>query len=295
MADRKIDGLGVALVTPFKEDLTIDYDSLGKLIEHVISGGCDYIVALGTTAETPTLTHQEKIEVSDFIIKSVKRRIPVVIGIGGNSTISVADEIRNWDLSGFDAILSVTPFYNKPSQKGLYLHFKTICDASPIPIILYNVPGRTGINLSAHTTLELAAYNEKIIGIKEASGKFDQSLEIIEKSPESFSLISGNDSETFRLMEAGANGVVSVLANALPKEMKRLVTLCKENKFQEAEILQESLRSLTGRLFEDGSPSGVKALLAHMGLVENILRLPLVPVNKQTEEAIIKEYGDLLK
>ena len=293
MADTKLEGLGVALVTPFKEDFSIDYSGLERLIEHVIEGGCDYIVALGTTAETPTLSREEKNALTQFIKEKVSGRLPLVIGIGGNNTYGVIEEIRSRDLTGYEAILSVVPYYNKPTQEGLYQHFRTISEASPIPILLYNVPGRTGVNLTAKTTIKIYRDSKNIIGIKEASGNISQSEEIIKGTDNNFKLISGNDSDTFSLMDLGARGVISVLANAYPKEVKKLVTLCQNKETTEAKNYQESLQTLIKNLFIDGNPAGVKALLSQMNIVKNILRLPLVPVSKEIEKELIKSTAFL--
>ncbi|MCH5240405.1 MAG: 4-hydroxy-tetrahydrodipicolinate synthase [Muribaculaceae bacterium] len=286
----KFTGLGVALVTPFKRDFSIDYDSLKKVINFVIEGGCDYIVALGTTAETPTLTREEKDEITSFIRKETGGRIPLVLGIGGNNTQRVIRNIEQRDLEGYSAILSVTPYYNKPTQEGLFQHFKAISESSPLPIILYNVPGRTGVNMTSNTTLRLALSSPKFIGIKEASGKLDQSQEIIKGAPAGFSLISGNDSDTAAIMAMGGSGVISVLGNVLPSNMKKLVELCRNLKFDEATELQMRLNPLIKYLFEDGNPAGVKCLLSKSGLVENFLRLPLVGVSDTIKEKLEKEF-----
>lgn len=288
-------GLGVALVTPFKEDLSIDYEALGNLISHVITGGVDYIVVLGTTAETPTLSLEEKNEVARFIRKKTDNQVPLVLGIGGNNTKGVINDILSRDLDGYSAILSVTPYYNKPTQEGLYLHFKEISQASPLPILLYNVPGRTGVNLSAATTLRLVETCPNICGIKEASGDINQAKEIIDKAPSKFNLVSGNDSDIYSIMQLGGKGVISVLANAFPAEVKKIVSLCNNRQFEEAKKLQEDLNPLIGHLFEDGNPGGVKALLTQLGLVKNILRLPLVPVGRTVYENLSKKSAKYIK
>lgn len=280
-------GLGVALITPFKKDLSIDFDSLEKIIHHTLHGGVDYLVVLGTTAETPTLSAEEKQEITSFVRDTVKERVPLVIGIGGNNTAGVIRDIQTRDLQGYSAILSVAPYYNKPTQEGLFRHFKAIADSSPLPIILYNVPGRTGVNMSALTTLKLAESSGNICGIKEASGKLDQSEEILELAPKSFSLISGNDSDTTALMKMGASGVISVLANAFPSQVKTLVEHCKNGNQDLANNCQDKLASIIGPIFEDGNPAGIKAVLSHMGLCSNVLRLPLVPVSKNVESRLI--------
>ena len=294
MAEIDFKGLGVALATPFKRDLSIDYKALDSLISNTIEGGCDYLVVLGTTAETPTLSYEEKLGITKYIKTSAGGRVPLILGIGGNNTSAVIEDIMSRDLDGYSAILSVTPFYNKPSQEGLFRHFKSICEASPLPLILYNVPSRTGVNLTAQTTIRLAEFSPKILGIKEASGNLQQAKEIIENAPEGFRVISGNDSDTFRFMQAGAAGVISVLANAFPAQVKHLVNLCVQNKFSEAENYQNKLSSIILPLFEEGNPAGVKAVLSQMGLMENILRLPLVPVSKNVDEKLKKASAELL-
>lgn len=286
MADFSLTGVGVALPTPFKKDGSIDFLSLENLINHVISGGVNYIVALGTTAETPTLTKDEKYKIAGFINEVVSLRVPLVIGIGGNNTKAVVIKTETFDLKGYSAILSVTPYYNKPSQEGLFYHFKEIVDKSPLPIILYNVPSRTGVNLSAETTLKLAAYSSKFCGIKEASGNKDQCKEIIERSPENFSLVSGDDATTLELMKLGAKGVISVLANAFPSQVKKLADCLEEQKIKESEDCHNSIKPLFGPLFEDGNPAGIKALLNQLGICENILRLPLVPASKEVQKKL---------
>ena len=286
MAEANIKGLGVALVTPFKKDSGIDYEGLGRLIEHVIEGGCDYIVALGTTAETPTLTQEEKLTLTDFIREQSAGRVPLVIGIGGNCTRQVCEEIKNRDLRGYSAMLSITPYYNKPTQEGLYQHYKSIAEVSPLPVVLYNVPGRTGVNLTARTTLRLAHDFEKICGIKEASGNITQCQEIIEGAPEGFMVISGDDSATCELMKRGAKGVISVLANAYPSQVRRLVSLCEACCLKDSQETQTLLDEMIGPLFEEGNPAGVKAALSDMKIIENVLRLPLLPVSSQLADKI---------
>ena len=293
MADLKIDGLGVALTTPFKEDLSIDYESLEQLIDYVINGGCDYLVALGTTAETPCLSYEEKLIVTKFIKEKNDGRVNLVLGIGGNNTAQVIEEIKRRDLDGYEAILSVTPYYNKPTQEGLYRHYKAISEASPLPVILYNVPGRTGVNLSADTTIRLSNLPSNICGIKEASGKTEQCERIINGAHQGFKLISGDDGSISPLMKIGASGVISVLANAFPQKVRKLVDLCKAKRFDEAEVLQNKMQSIIGHLFEDGNPAGVKALLAQKGIMKNILRLPLVPVSSRIEEKLYIEAEEL--
>ena len=292
MALLNLKGLGVALVTPFNKDLSIDFNSLGRIIDHIIDGGADYIVVLGTTAETPTLNLEERILITDFVRQKVEGKIPLVIGIGGNCTKRVCDEISNRDLTGYSAILSVTPYYNKPTQEGLYQHFKNICEASPLPIVLYNVPGRTGVNLTAKTTLRLSQF-ENIIGVKEASGNLDQINEIIKNAPDNFKVISGNDSDTISIIKSGGQGVISVVANALPAFMKDLVMYCQKRQWGKAEELQLNISKLISHIFEEGNPAGIKALLSKLGFCENIVRLPLVPVSETVEHKLQEELSKI--
>lgn len=279
-------GLGVALITPFREDRSVDYDALGKLLDYQLEAGIDYIVALGTTGETPALFPEEKKTVREYILCRVGGRVPVVIGMGGNNTMGVVDEIRHTDLTGFSAILSVVPFYNKPSQEGIYQHYRTIAEASPLPVILYNVPGRTGVNMTAATTLRIARDCRNVIGIKEASGIFSQIEEIIKNKEDNFTVISGDDSITYPLMTLGAEGVISVIGNAFPAEFGKMVRLCLEGKYSEALPIHFEFTELFNLLFVDGNPAGVKCTLNAMGMIENVLRLPLVPTRIQTNEEI---------
>lgn len=280
MENLSLKGLGVAIVTPFKEDLSIDYDALSRLINHIIEGEADYLVVLGTTAETPTLSEDEKGEICRIVKVINKGRLPLVLGIGANDTYKVVERIRNFDLTDFSAILSVVPYYNKPTQEGIYLHFKTIAELSPLPIIVYNIPGRTGVNMTAKTTLRLANDCPNIIGIKEASGNLPQIEEIINKKPDSFKVISGDDCNTLPLMKSGASGVISVVANIFTKDLHDLTHACLEEKFEKAEILNEKLKLFYKLLFEEGNPAGIKSALSAIGLIKNILRLPLTPVSR---------------
>ncbi len=286
MADLTLKGLGVALVTPFKHDKQVDFEALHRMVEYVIEGNCDYIVVLGTTGETPTLFPDEKKAIREEIIRIADGRIPLVLGVGGNNTQAVVNELLTEDFTGFQAVLSVVPFYNKPSQEGLYRHYEAIAKASPLPVILYNVPGRTGVNMAASTTLSLARNFPNIIGIKEASGNFAQIEEIIKNKPEKFEVISGDDSITYPLMTLGAVGVISVIGNAFPIEFGRMVRLCLEGKFQEALPIHWRFNELFNLLFVDGNPAGVKCTLNALGLIENELRLPLVPTRLSTNEKI---------
>ncbi len=286
MASMNLKGMGVALVTPFKSDKTIDFNAFENLLEHLINKGCDYLVVLGTTAETPTLTKEERQQVKDFVRKQVKGRVPLIVGHGGNSTMELLKEFEFGDFDGFSAILSVVPYYNKPSQEGIYQHYKAIAEASPLPVVLYNVPGRTGVNMSAATTLRLANEFENIIGIKEASGNITQMDDIIKNKPSRFEVISGDDGVTFPLLTLGAVGVISVIGNAFPKEFSRMVRLGLNGDYDAARAIHHKFTELFSLLFVDGNPAGVKCLLHHMGLIENELRLPLVPTRLDTNEKI---------
>ena len=282
----RIQGMGVALITPFCENLSIDYTALGNLIEYQITGGADFIVAMGTTAETPTLSAQEKTELQHFIVQKVAGRVPVVLGVGGNNTMGIVAQLKEGDLEGIDAILSVVPYYNKPSQEGIYQHFKAVAEASPVPVILYNVPGRTGVNMTAETTLRLARDFENIIAVKEASGNFSQIDNIIKDKPESFDVLSGDDGITFPLITLGATGVISVIGNAFPKEFSKMVRLAMQGEYDGARRIHHRFGELFSLLFVDGNPAGVKAMLNAMGSCQNVLRLPLVPTRITTFQKI---------
>lgn len=287
MARFNLKGMGVALITPFKSDKTVDFDALARLIEYQIKNGIDYLVVLGTTAETATLTPDERKAVRNMVVERVAGRVPLVIGIGGNNTMAVINELQTTDLSAFSAVLSVVPYYNKPSQEGIYQHYATIAQASPLPVILYNVPGRTGVNMTADTTLRLACdFPNDIVGVKEASGNFSQIDDIIKRKPEDFAVISGDDGITFPLITLGAVGVISVIGNAFPKEFSRMVRLALEGDYQRALTIHHRFTELFSLLFVDGNPAGVKCLLHAMGYIENELRLPLVPTRITTYEKI---------
>ena len=285
--------MGVALITPFKQDKSIDFPALAQLVEYIIQNKADYLVVLGTTAETPTLSEEEKDEVRRFVAERVRGRIPMVLGVGGNSTKGVVDYLNSHDLHDFTAILSVVPYYNKPSQEGIYQHYKAIAQASTLPIILYNVPGRTGVNMTAQTTLRLAREFENIIGIKEASGNITQMDDIIKNKPEDFMVISGDDGITFPLITLGAVGVISVIGNAFPKEFSKMVRLALEGDFQRALLIHHRFTELFSLLFVDGNPAGVKCLLNAKGMIENELRLPLVPTKITTYEKIREVLNSL--
>ena len=285
--------MGVALITPFKQDKSIDFPALARLVEYIIQNKADYLVVLGTTAETPTLSEEEKDEVRRFVAERVRGRIPMVLGVGGNSTKGVVDYLNSHDLHDFTSILSVVPYYNKPSQEGIYQHYKAIAQASTLPIILYNVPGRTGVNMTAQTTLRLAREFENIIGIKEASGNITQMDDIIKNKPEDFMVISGDDGITFPLITLGAVGVISVIGNAFPKEFSKMVRLALDGDFQRALLIHHRFTELFSLLFVDGNPAGVKCLLNAKGMIENELRLPLVPTKITTYEKIREVLNSL--
>ncbi|MBQ3628478.1 MAG: 4-hydroxy-tetrahydrodipicolinate synthase [Bacteroidaceae bacterium] len=292
MAHNKFKGLGVALITPFTKTGEVDYTALRRLLDYQISNGVDFLCILATTGETPCLTVEEKQKIKDIVVEKVAGRIPILMGCGGNNTSAVVHALKTEVFSGVDGVLSVCPYYNKPSQEGLYQHFKTIAEATPLPVVLYNVPGRVGVNMTAHTTLRLARDCENIVAIKEASGNFTQIDDIIKNKPENFDVISGDDGITFPLITLGAVGVISVIGNALPKEFSRMVRLALNGDYSPALHIHHKFTELFKLLFVDGNPAGVKAMLNAMGLIENELRLPLVPARITTMgeiSAIIKE------
>lgn len=287
-------GLGVALVTPFKADGSVDYDALRRLLDYQLSNGVDFLCVLGTTAETPCLSAEEKLKVKNIVVEKVQGRVPILLGCGGNNTAAVVESLKNDDFTGVDGILSVCPYYNKPSQEGLYQHFKAIANATDLPVVLYNVPGRVGVNMTAETTLRLANDCPNIVAIKEASGNFAQIDDIIKNKPSHFDVISGDDGITFPLITLGAVGVISVIGNALPKEFSRMVRLALNGDYKNALEIHHKFTELFGLLFVDGNPAGVKAMLNIMGLIENQLRLPLVPARITTLgeiSAIVKELN----
>jgi len=281
MSQKSFTGTGVAIVTPFRNDSSIDFKSLEKLLEHLISGGVDYVVVLGTTGESVTLSKDEKKAVINFVTDTIDKRIPVVVGVGGNNTQEILSTINATDFDNIDAILSVSPYYNKPSQSGIYLHFKAIAGASPVPVILYNVPGRTGSNITAETTLKMANEIKNIVAIKEASGNFAQIMEIIKQKPKNFQVISGDDGITLPMIALGASGVISVVANAFPREFSAMVAHALKGEFAKATVLHYKLLDIINALFEEGSPSGVKAVLEILKISRNNVRLPLAPVSEK--------------
>ena len=286
MMKTRLKGMGVALITPFKEDGSVDYDALLRLVDYQLENGTDFLCVLGTTAETPTLTKEEKEKVKRTIIDRVNGRLPILLGVGSNSTQAVVDSVKNDDMTGVDALLVVVPYYNKPSQEGIYQHYKAVAEATDLPIVLYNVPGRTGVNMTAETTLRLANDFENIVAIKEASGNIAQMDEIIKNKPEGFDVISGDDGITFPLITLGAVGVISVLGNAFPREFSRMTQLALEGDYVNALPIHHQFAEMCNLLFVDGNPAGVKAMLSIMGMVENKLRLPLVPARQITCEKL---------
>ena len=261
-------GLGIALITPFKEDYSVDYESLLRLVEYQLDNGADFLCILATTGETPTLSAEERLKIKDMVVDKVRGRVPILMGCGGYNTAAVVEELKTGDFRGVNGILSICPYYNKPSQEGLYQHFKAISAATKLPIVMYNVPGRTGVNMQAATTVRLARDCENIVAIKEASGNLEQVDEIIKNKPRDFDVISGDDALTFPMVSCGAVGVISVIGNALPKEFSKMIRLQMRN------------------------PAGVKAMLSEMGFIQNVLRLPLVPMqikNRQRMSEILKE------
>lgn len=276
-------------MTPFQADGQVDYDALGKLINYLIDGGLEYLVSLGTTGESATLNNEERKKVWAFTAKAVNGRIGLVAGIGGNNTLEVVEQIKRFDITGYDAILSASPHYNKPTQEGIYQHYKAIAENSPLPIILYNVPSRTGSNINADTVVRLAHDFKNIIGIKEASGNFDQINQIMRDKPESFLMISGDDPVTLPMMALGGVGVISVTGNALPRQTSDMVRLCLAGDFKAAQKIHSKLIDFTRLMFVEGSPAGVKTALKCLNICGDTLRLPLVQVSGPTAEKINAE------
>lgn len=291
MARNIFRGLGIALVTPFTSDGQVDYNSLKRLVEYQIDNGADFLCILATTGETPCLTQDEKDKITQLVKDVNHGRLPILKGCGGNNTAAVVEELRTADWSGIDGILSVCPYYNKPSQEGLYQHFKAISEASPLPVVLYNVPGRTGINLKPETTVRLGNDCENIVAVKEASGSLEQVDEIIKNKPQRFDVLSGDDALTFSMVASGAAGVISVIGNALPKEFSRMIRLEFQGEYEPARKIHHMFTELYSLLFVDGNPAGVKALLHEMGFIENQLRLPLVP----TKVSTLQKMAEILK
>ena len=285
-------GTGVALVTPFKNDFSVDVEALKRIVNHVIDNGADFLVVLGTTSEAPTLTSEEKNLVISTILKTNNGRLPVMLGMGGNNTQAVIEAVKNQDFTGIQGILSVVPYYNKPNQRGMKAHFEAIANASPVPVVVYNVPGRVGVNLQAATCVELAQH-PNIIAVKEASGNLQQIMEILRDKPADFDVISGDDGITQPLMALGATGVISVAANAYTKPFSRMMRAMKEGHTEEALRLHYAMLRMNQLIFADGNPAGIKCLMSHIGLCQNVLRLPLVSANEKVEAEIIEEWKEL--
>lgn len=286
---QQLKGTGVALVTPFTKNSTVDYNAFGKLIDFIINNGVNYVVVLGTTGETPTLAFQEKIDIIHYTYEKVAGRVPVVVGVGGNNTQAVINDVESYPLQKATAILSASPYYNKPTQQGIYEHYKLIAEASPKPIIIYNVPARTGSNIATDTTIRLAKEIKNIAGIKEASGNMVQCMHVLQHRPKAFLVTSGEDHLTLPLIACGMDGVISVAANCFPKVFSQMVNLCLQGKFDTAQTLHYKLLQGLDLLFAENNPAGVKAFLAELNIIKNYLRLPLLPVSKALHTRI-KEY-----
>ena len=285
-------GTGVALVTPFKDDFSVDVEALTRIVNHVIDNGADFLVVLGTTSEAPTLTTEEKKLVINTILETNKGRLPILLGMGGNNTQAVIEAIKAQDFTGIDGILSVVPYYNKPNQRGMKAHFEAIADASPVPVVAYNVPGRVGVNLQAATCVELALH-PNIVAVKEASGNLQQIMEILRDKPADFDVLSGDDGITQPLMALGATGVISVAANAYTSQFSRMMHAMKEGRTDEALRLHYAMLRMNQLIFADGNPAGIKCLMSHIGLCDNVLRLPLVTANEKVKNDIIDEWKQL--
>lgn len=284
-----LQGTGVALVTPFKNDFVIDYPALGKLIDFVIDNDIDYIVSLGTTGETPTLSRKEKIGIVEFTFEKVNNRVPVVVGIGGNNTHELIDDLKTFPLNHAIAVLSASPYYSKPSQEGLYFHYKALAESSPKPILLYNVPGRTGRNMTAATTIRLANEVENIAGIKEASGDMAQCIQILRDKPDDFLVVSGDDALALPQIACGMEGIISVAANALPKDCSTLIRFCLQGDYEAAKKINDKLIEAYELMFAENNPAGIKAFLSELGLIENVTRLPVVPLSEELHDKV-KSY-----
>ena len=292
MKNNPFKGTGIALITPFKTDQTVDVEALTNIVNHVVDNGADFLVVLGTTSEAPTLSAEEKKLIINTILKANNGRLPVMLGMGGNNTQAVIEAVKAQDFSGIQGILSVVPYYNKPNQRGMKAHFEAIADASPVPVVVYNVPGRVGVNLQAATCVELAKH-PNIIAVKEASGNLQQIMEILRDKPADFDVISGDDGITQPLMALGAQGVISVAANAYTKPFSRMMRAMKEGRTEEALRLHYAMLRMNQLIFADGNPAGIKCLMHQMGLCQNVLRLPLVPANEKVEADITEEWKHL--
>lgn len=291
----KFVGTGVALITPFKEDLSVDFEALEKLLEYNIENGIDYLVISGTTGESATITAQEKKEITDFIIKVNNGRLPLVLGIGGNNTYAVIEEIKNTDLSNIDALLSVSPYYSKPTQEGLYQHFKAVAEVSPIPIILYNVPGRTSKNMEPNTIIRLANDFDNVVAVKEAAGIMSQYLELLKNKPADFDIISGDDDLALSVALAGGSGVISVIGQGLPKEFSTMINDGIAKKADAAFKNYYELMTITSQIFSENNPAGIKAVLKRLNITQSYVRLPLVEATEELKTAITKELNRLGK
>ncbi len=294
MKDFSLRGMGVALVTPFNEDKSVDFDALSRLLDFQITSGADYLVILGTTAETPTLTWEERDKIVRFVVSHVEDRLPIIVGMGSNDTKALIEEVNRFNFEGVHSILTVTPYYSRPTQEGLFQHYKALSEASPLPIVLYNVPGRTGVNMLAETTLRIAKTCKNVIGIKEAHTDIQQVKDIIEQAPKGFSVVSGDDPMTVELIKQGGVGVISVLGNAFPKEFSTIVKDALKGDFKKSEEAFATIKECCKLLFVEGNPAGVKCALSLMGYVKNELRLPLVPVSEATEMALKQELNKCL-
>lgn len=293
MAYHIFKGLGIALVTPFTLQGEVDYEALKRLVEYQIANGADFFCILATTGEVPCLTQEEKDKITKLVLEINQGRLPILKYCGGNNTRAVIEEIQNTDWTGVDGILSICPYYNKPSQEGIYQHFKAIAEVSPRPIVLYNVPGRTGVNMKPQTLIRLANDCPNIVGVKEASGSLEQVDELIKGKPDRFDIISGDDALTFSMVASGAVGVISVIGNALPKEFSRMIRLEFKGEYEPARKIHHMFTELYKLLFVDGNPAGVKALLNDMGHIENVLRLPLVPTRIETKDKMARILKEL--
>lgn len=282
----QLQGTGVAIVTPFKAGMEVDMDALGKLIDFIIKDGVEYIVSLGTTGETPTLDTEEQFDIIHYTVEKVHGRVPVVVGVGGNNTKEVMENLQSYPLEKAAAVLCASPYYNKPSQEGIFQHYKNLADASPKPVLLYNVPGRTGSNIAAETTLRLANEVKNIAGIKEASGNMVQCMHILRDRPDDFLVVSGDDHLTLPLIACGMDGVISVAANCFPEEFSEMVRLCLKDAFAAARPLHYKCLEGNDLLFAENNPAGVKAFLSEMGIIENVLRLPLVPLSSSIHQKV---------
>lgn len=290
MKNNPFTGTGVALITPFKDDYSVDYESLERIVDFVLSNGADFLLALGTTSEAPTLTNEEKNNIVKTIVKTAKKRCPILLGMGGNNTASLIQSIKNQDFKDIDGILSIVPFYNKPNQRGMKAHFEAVADNSPVPVMLYNVPGRVGVNLQASTCVELARHRN-IIAVKEASGNLHQIMEILRDKPCDFDVLSGDDGITQPMMALGAKGVISVAANGYPDIFCKMIHDMMKNEHEQALALHYKMLRMNGLIFADGNPAGIKAVMAHQGLCKNVLRLPLLPVNEKVKTDIEMEFN----